>query len=205
MRGEGNRADYIAIDFLDSNYMEEFQKYIRYNSFEPTILVNGLGGGFGSKTLDNIKKYNEVMHLNFFVATNLTQYISEFALSANFGRFIYLGTLAINQKSASAPYVAAKSALMSYMKVISKTLAELDNNVLAAAVSPGAINVEGKHLNKLSLTDSKALQDFIKLSRISSGRLGLPEEVAKVAAFLCGEDTNYLHGCNIEIDGGASN
>lgn len=205
MRGEGNRADYIAIDFRDSNYMEEFQKYIRYNFFEPTILVNGLGGGFGSKTLDNVKKYNEVMHLNFFVATNLTQYISEFALSANFGRFIYLGTLAINQKSASAPYVAAKSALMSYMKVISKTLAELDNNILAAAVSPGAINVEGKHLNKLSLTDSKALKEFIKLSRISSGRLGLPEEVAKVAAFLCGEDTNYLHGCNIEIDGGASN
>jgi len=205
LREMGKKASYIDVDFLDSDYLERIRENLVANSLEPTILINGLGGGFASQTHDEVKKYHEVMHLNFFVAVTLTQYIHEFALKAHYGRFLFLGTLAVNQKSASAPYVAAKSALMSYMKIIAKRFAELDNSLLAAAISPGAINVEGKYLHKISLNDTNELTDFIKSNKISAGRLGLPEEVAKVADFLCGEETNYLHGCNIEIDGGASN
>ena len=205
LKQSGKQASYVAVDFLNSNYLTTIKEYIKANDLHPTILVNGLGGGFGSEHFDSVEKYQEIMNLNFFVAVNLTKYLSEFALSANFGRFLFLGTLAINQKSASAPYIAAKSALMSYMKVIAKTLAEINENVLAAAISPGAINVPGKYLNKLQLSNKEGLDAFLKLNRISAGRLGLPEEVAKVATFLCGEENNYLHGCNIEIDGGASN
>ncbi|NBP42058.1 MAG: SDR family oxidoreductase, partial [Actinobacteria bacterium] len=39
----------------------------------------------------------------------------------------------------------------------------------------------------------------------AAGRLGEPEEVARVVSFLCDRKTTYLNGCNIEIDGGASN
>jgi len=205
LKQSGKQASYIAVDFLDSNYLTYINNYLVANNLHPTILVHGLGGGFGSQNFDSIEKYQEIMHLNFFVAANLTKYLSEFAFSASFGRFLFLGTLAINQKSASAPYVAAKSALISYMKIIAKSFAEINENVLAAAISPGAINVAGKHLNKLLLSDKEGLDAFLKLNRVSAGRLGSPEEVAKVATFLCGEENNYLHGCNIEIDGGASN
>lgn len=205
LKQSGKQASYIAVDFLNPNYLTAINDYLTANNLQPTILINGLGGGFGSQTFDTVEKYQEIMHLNFFVATNLTKYLSEFAFSASFGRFLFLGTLAINQKSASAPYVAAKSALISYMKIMAKSFAEINENVLAAAISPGAINVAGKYLNKLQLSDKEGLDAFLKLNRVSAGRLGSPEEVAKVATFLCGEENNYLHGCNIEIDGGASN
>jgi NAD(P)-dependent dehydrogenase (short-subunit alcohol dehydrogenase family) len=205
LRRKGLRSDYVAVDFFDPNYLGLIDEYLKLNDFKPTILINGLGGGFGSKTLDSLDKYEEIMRLNFFAAVNLTQYISAYALTLGFGRFIYLGTLAVNHKSTSAPYVAAKSALIAYMKMIAKTFAEIDDNIVAAAISPGAINVEGKYLNKLYASDREALNAFLKVNRVSAGRLGSPHEVAKVVAFLCGEESNYLHGCNIEIDGAASN
>jgi 3-oxoacyl-[acyl-carrier protein] reductase len=205
LRQSGKLASYVAVDFFDSNYLVSINNYLESNALHPTILVNGLGGGFGSQNFDSVERYQEIMNLNFFVAVNLTQYLSKFAFSASFGRFLFLGTLAINQMSASAPYVAAKSALISYMKIMAKTFAEINENFLVAAISPGAINVAGKYLNKLQLSDKEGLDAFLKLNRVSAGRLGSPEEVAKVAAFLCGEENNYLHGCNIEMDGGASN
>jgi 3-oxoacyl-[acyl-carrier protein] reductase len=127
------------------------------------------------------------------------------AKKLNWGRIIYIGTLAINHKSASAPYVAAKAALMAYMKVMAKELAKVNDNFIACAVSPGAINVKGKFLNNLADNEPEKLTEFLEKNSVAAGRLGEPEEVAEVVSFLCDPETTYLNGCNIEIDGGASN
>jgi len=113
--------------------------------------------------------------------------------------------MAINHKSASAPYIAAKAALIEYMKTISKELGKINQNLMAAAVSPGAISVPGKYLNKIEKEDPKILAQFIQETKIPIARLGTTREIAEVVSFLCDEHTRYLHGCNIQIDGGASN
>lgn len=202
---EGGSASYISVDFLRPNFLESVIGHLTRNKLSPNILINGLGGGFGSKSLDPVDIYAKVMHLNFFVAHELANLVIENAKKQGWGRIVYIGTLAINHKSASAPYVAAKAALMAYMKVMAKDLAKLHENFVACAVSPGAINVQGKWLNNLAKNDPEKLAEFLDRNSVAAGRLGEPEEVAKVVSFLCDRKTTYLNGCNIEIDGGASN
>jgi NAD(P)-dependent dehydrogenase (short-subunit alcohol dehydrogenase family) len=198
-------ASYISVDFLSPNFLEIVAEHLAKNELSPNVLINGLGGGFGSKSFDSIDVYSKVMHLNFYVPHELMNLVIQNAKKLNWGRIIYIGTLAINHKSASAPYVAAKAALMAYMKVMAKELAKVNDNFIACAVSPGAINVKGKFLNNLADNEPEKLTEFLEKNSVAAGRLGEPEEVAEVVSFLCDPETTYLNGCNIEIDGGASN
>ena len=201
----GGRASLLQVDFLSDDYLGEISKFLVDKELKPNILINGLGGGFGSKTFDSIEIYRKVFHLNLFVAHELMNLIVANAKSMGWGRVVFIGTLAINHKSASAPYVASKAALMAYMKIVAKDLAKINENFLACAVSPGVINVKGKYLNKLKSEDPEKLTDFLERNLVAAGRLGEPDEVARVVSFLCDRETTYLNGCNIEIDGGASN
>jgi len=149
--------------------------------------------------------YQKVMHLNFFVSHMLMELIIENAKRLSWGRIIHIGTLAINHKSATAPYVAAKAAMMSYMKIVAKDLARINENILVCAVSPGLMNVEGKYFHSLVESRSDELKQILDRNSVAAGRLGEPSEVARVVSFLCDRKTTYLNGCNIEIDGGASN
>ena len=201
----GGSASYVSVDFLSSNFLETISDHLVRNELSPNILINGLGGGFGSKSFDSVDVYSKVMHLNFLVAHELMNLVIENAKKQDWGRIIHIGTLAINHKSASAPYVAAKAALMAYMKVMAKELAKVNENFVACAVSPGAINVRGKFLNNLAKNEPEKLIEFLEQNSVAAGRLGEPEEVAQVVSFLCDRRTTYLNGCNIEVDGGASN
>lgn len=201
----GGQASLLQVDFLSDNYMEVIAKFLLEQKLKPNILINGLGGGFGSKTFDSVEVFKKVFHLNFFVAHELMDLVFANAKSMGWGRIIFISTLAINHKSASAPYVASKAALEAYMKIVAKELAKINENFLACAVSPGAINVKGKFLNKLKSEDPAKLTDFLERNSVFAGRLGEPDEVARVVSFLCDRETTYLNGCNIEIDGGASN
>lgn len=205
IRKSGGSAEFYSVDFLDKNSIDEVKNFLIQNEMKPNILINGLGGGFGSISWDTPTKYQEVFRLNFFVSCELTNIVKEFAKSIKWGRFIYIGTMGVNHMSASAPYLASKSALMTYMKKIAKELAEMDQNLLAAAVIPGAINVPGKYLNSLVNKDHEKLADFFRNNSIGIKRLGEVDEVANVVNFLCQLENNYLHGTTIAVDGGASN
>jgi len=201
----GGSASFISIDFLSPDFMDKIKSHLIENELQPNILINGLGGGFGSKTFDSVDVYQKVMHLNFFVSHMLMDLIVENAKRIGWGRIIHIGTLAINHKSAAAPYVAAKAAVMAYMKIVAKDLAKINENILVCAVSPGAMNVEGKYLSNLAKNHPDEFSKFLERNSVAAGRLGEPSEVARVVSFLCDRKTTYLNGCNIEIDGGASN
>ena len=201
----GGTATWLEVDFAAPGYVDLVRDSLDQYGLRPNSLVHALGGGFGSKTSDGVDTYREVMHHNFFVAHELTQLVLKNAVSDGWGRFLYIGTLAVNQKSASAPYVAAKSALLAYMKVIAKDMARLNSNISACAVSPGAINVPGKYFNQLLDSEPDRLKQLLEESGVAAGRLGEPEEVATVASFLFDSRSTYLNGCNIDIDGAASN
>ncbi len=75
--------------------MDKIKSHLIENELQPNILINGLGGGFGSKTFDSVDVYQKVMHLNFFVSHMLMDLIVENAKRIGWGRIIHIGTLAI--------------------------------------------------------------------------------------------------------------
>ena len=94
------------------------------------------------------------------------------------------------------PYVVSKGGINQLTKVMALSLAS--HNIRVNAIGPGTIATE---MAKKAVLGSEEAKRRI-LSRTPMGRLGEPEEVAAVAAFLASDDASYLTGQTIYPDGG---
>jgi len=92
-------------------------------------------------------------------------------------------------------YVVAKGGVNQLTKVMALALA--DNGIRVNAIGPGSIMTD---VFKQVVNDEAAVGGI--LSRTPLGRVGEPEEVAKVAVFLASEDSSYITGQTIYPDGG---
>lgn len=90
-------------------------------------------------------------------------------------------------------YSTTKGGLKLFTKALAKEMAP--SNIRVNGIAPGVI--ETKMNSFLSKEDREALEEEIPM-----GRFGLTEEIGKAAVFLCSEDSSYLTGETIKIDGG---
>lgn len=94
-----------------------------------------------------------------------------------------------------APYAIAKGGIGQLTKVEALALAQ--HNIRANAIGPGSIGTEMVRQVNNDPEKWRAL-----MSRTPMGRLGEPDEIAKVAVFLAGDDSSYVTGQTIYPDGG---
>jgi glucose 1-dehydrogenase len=94
------------------------------------------------------------------------------------------------------PYTVSKGALNQLTKVMALALAP--KAVRVVGIGPGSIATE---MLKNAVMTNEAARNRI-LSRTPLGRLGEPEEVARVAVFLASDDASYLTGTTVYPDGG---
>jgi 3-oxoacyl-[acyl-carrier protein] reductase len=90
-------------------------------------------------------------------------------------------------------YAAAKAGVIGFTRSLAKEVAPY--NIRVNAVAPGFIDTD--MTSEFQEKDRKRLYD-----RIPLGRFGTPEEVARVVLFLAGEESEYITGEVIQIDGG---
>lgn len=90
-------------------------------------------------------------------------------------------------------YVAAKAGVIGMTKSVAKELAT--RNVHVNAVAPGFISTE--MTDELTDEQKQSMYDMIPLNR-----LGDPEDVANVVKFLASEESDYMTGQTIHVDGG---
>lgn len=95
-----------------------------------------------------------------------------------------------------ANYAAAKGGLMLLMKSLAQEVAHL--RIRVNALSPGAIRTP---MNVEKLT-SPEIFDRVLLKLIPCKRIGEPEDVAQAAVWLASDQSDYVHGTTIYIDGG---
>jgi NAD(P)-dependent dehydrogenase (short-subunit alcohol dehydrogenase family) len=96
-------------------------------------------------------------------------------------------------------YAATKAAIRSFARTWTTDLKA--RRIRVNAISPGPIDTEG--LREL-LGSTQAGQDRLKgiNSTVPLGRLGQPEEIAKAAVFLASDDSSYVTGTELFVDGG---
>ena len=92
-------------------------------------------------------------------------------------------------------YTAAKAGLSMLSKTLAQEVAE--HNIRVLALAPGAIRTP---INASVWQDPSSLQDLDE--KIAMGRLGEPEEIAQVAAFLVSDLASYMTGTTVCVDGG---
>jgi len=119
------------------------------------------------------------------------------------GASVFFNTSAANEIGLpnSVAYSATKAAIRSFARTMSAEL--VARGIRVNAVSPGPI--ETPIFARMGMSADQ-VQEMAKgiTAMVPAGRMGRPEEVAKVAAFLASSDSSFLLGAEIPVDGGAS-
>jgi 3-oxoacyl-[acyl-carrier protein] reductase len=111
------------------------------------------------------------------------------------GRIIAISSISTALPEAGAGlYCASKAALEQFTAVAARELAP--RGITVNAVSPGATDTELLH----TVNPPEAVSAYIELTAM--GRLGRPDEIASVVAFLAGPDATWITGQNLRVSGG---
>ena len=117
------------------------------------------------------------------------------------GASIILNASVVGSKgfASNSVYSATKAAVRSFARTLTTDLK--DRRIRVNAVSPGATDTPG--LNEL-LGSSETGQQRLKMisSTVPLGRLGTPDEIAKAVVFLASDDSSYITGAELFVDGG---
>jgi len=92
-------------------------------------------------------------------------------------------------------YASSKGGVRAFMQSLAQELAP--HRVRVNSIAPGAIQTP---INRSAWDTPKALESLLTL--IPYGRIGLPEDIGKVAVFLASDDSDYIHGQTLFVDGG---
>ncbi|MFP7252811.1 3-oxoacyl-[acyl-carrier-protein] reductase [Terribacillus goriensis] len=159
------------------------------------ILVNNAG-----ITRDNLLMRMKEEDFDAVIQTNLkgvflcTKAVTRQMMKQKAGRIINVASIVgVSGNPGQANYVAAKAGVIGLTKTAAKELAA--RNVLVNAVAPGFITTD--MTDEMTDEQKQAMQSMIPL-----GKPGKPEDVARVVRFLASEDSNYMTGQTLHIDGG---
>lgn len=195
IRQNGGQAVGFAANVADVKQVEVLMKATIEQFGGLHILVNNAG-----ITRDNLVMRMSDEDWNAVIATNLTgtfncmRAASKIMMKQRRGKIINLtSVVALMGNKGQANYCAAKAGVIGLTKSVARELAS--RNVQINAIAPGFIT-----------TDMTAvLPEAAKTAMVQSiplERMGTPEEVAGVVAFLASADADYLTGQVLNVDGG---
>lgn len=185
----------VYFDMTDEDEMKKAIKYIHSSKKTIDILVNNAGVAsvsmFGQTPISKIK---EIFEINLFGQMVITQLVLRLMTRQRFGTIINISSVtALIMSEGQTSYATSKSALLTWTKNIAAEYGRY--GIRANCLSLGLINTDMKsELNEDEVNYFK--------ERTILQRLGEPEDVAKVVRFLASDDSSFITGQNIRVDGG---
>ena len=156
------------------------------------ILVNNAG-----VTRDNLlalmseDEFDKVIDTNLKGAFNMTKACVRGFIKKKQGRIINISSVSgLSGIAGQSNYSASKAGVIGLTKAVAKELAS--KNVTCNAIAPGFIETD--------MTKGLDAESFVKAIPLS--RLGKPEDIASLAAFLASDSASYITGEVIRVDGG---
>ena len=207
-------AKVIAVDMGEMSYtcenvegytlnvtnVEECQKFYNYaieKYGKVDILINNAGitrDGMTRKMTDDM--WNLVIDVNLKGVFNLTRLFGPQMEDNGYGAIVNISSVVgVFGNVGQANYSATKAGVMGLTKTWAKEFARKGANVRCNAIAPGYTMTD-----ILKTVPQDLLDKFAKMTML--GRLGQPEEIASVALFLVSEDSSYITGQVIQVDGG---
>jgi 3-oxoacyl-[acyl-carrier protein] reductase len=163
------------------------------------ILVNNAGDLIERATLLKMTeaRWREVLDLNLTSVFLLSQAIVPSMIARGRGVIVNMSSLAAHNGGGPGAfaYSASKAGVIALTKAMAKELAP--NGIRVNCVAPGLIGDTAFHAR---FTPRETFDATVK--SIPLGRAGTPDDVANVISFLCGDESAFLTGETIEINGG---
>jgi 3-oxoacyl-[acyl-carrier protein] reductase len=138
--------------------------------------------------------WDDVITTNLKSVFNFTKAACRQMMSQQSGKIINISSVVgVVGNAGQANYVASKAGVIGFTKSVAKELAS--RNIQANCIAPGFIETD--MTEKLNEKQKEAILNVIPQKRIAK-----PEEIAAVVCFLSSQDSNYITGQTINVDGG---
>ncbi len=190
INGEG-----MVLNVTDADSVTGLLKAVQEKYGAPLILVNNAG-----ITKDNLlmrmsdDEWFDVINTNLSAVFRLSKACLRGMMKARWGRIINISSVVGSMGNAGqSNYAATKAGVSGFARSLAKEVGS--RNITVNSVAPGFIQTDMTD----ALTED---QKNTMLSVIPMGRLGQPEEIAKVVKFLSSDDASYVTGETLHVNGG---
>lgn len=139
--------------------------------------------------------FNDVIDVNLKGTFNIVRCVGPYMERQGYGSIVTVSSIAANGDIGKANYSASKAGVIAMTKTWAKEFARKGANVRVNCVAPGCIKTD--MLSQIPEKYYSQLADATILKR-----LGEPEEIANVIAFLSSDEASYITGAVIPVDGG---
>jgi acetoacetyl-CoA reductase len=140
------------------------------------------------------EQWNEVIYVNLASIFNMTRNVIEGMRDRGFGRIITISSINGQKGQAGqANYSAAKAGVIGFTKAVAAENAK--KGITVNAIAPGYIDTE------MVASVPKDVLDKI-VGQIPVGRLGMADEIARAVAYLASEDSGFITGSTLSLNGG---
>lgn len=191
----GKNAVGIACNVADQTMTSGVMERIRQEYGVIDILINNAG-----ITMDVMfhkmtsEQWNQVLDVNLNGMFNCTREVIQGMREQKYGKIVNLASVSAFGNIGQTNYGTSKAAVIGFTKCLAKESARA--NITVNAIAPSYINTE-----MLQAVPEEVMQKFIEA--IPSNRLGTPQELAAVAAFLCSDDSSFVTGECVVVSGGS--
>ena len=190
VRCEFVKADVAKFEECEAMVKETLEKFGKID-----VLINN-AGITKDGLLMRMKKedFEAVIDINLTGTFNVTRNVIPYMIKQKSGRIINMASVVgVVGNAGQTNYSASKAGIIGFTKSLAKEVAS--RNILVNAIAPGFIDTDM----------TKVLSDNVKEginAQIPLKRMGSSKEIAKVAKFLSSEDSTYITGQVINVDGG---
>lgn len=191
----GHKGEGMTLNVSDAESVAAVLKAVTEKHGAAQILVNNAG-----ITKDNLlmrmsdEEWFDVVNTNLSAIFRMSKGCLRGMMKARWGRIVNISSIVGQMGNAGQTnYSATKAGVMGFARSLAKEVGS--RNITVNSVSPGFIDTD---MTKVLPEEQKVAMQ----SAIALGRLGQPEEIAKVVKFLCSEDASYITGENIHVNGG---
>lgn len=196
-----NKKGYVTLssakDLSNANDRNELVNEVKDNWENIDFLINNVGTNIRKKTIEfTVDEYEKVIDTNLISAFELSRLFYPLLRKSEYASVVNITSVAgLTHLRTGSPYAMTKAAMVQLTKNLAVEWAEA--NIRVNAIAPWYIDTP---LVENLMKD----EDYLKavIERTPMKRIGKPEEVASLAAFLCMEKSSYITGQTIAVDGG---
>ena len=195
IQANGGNAIAVQIDVTDNDSVEKCFELIEKEFSSVEILINNAG-----ITKDNIfprlkqDDWDSVIDTNLTGSFRTSQRAIKGMMKNKWGRILFISSVAgISGNTGQSNYAASKAGMIGLAKTISKELGS--RNITSNVIAPGYIDTD-----MTSFLNDEQKEEII--GQLSIKRVGKPEDIANMVAFLCSDESEYITGQVFPVDGG---